>query len=124
MNRNQRQSPPLSSFERGTGLFVFLVLLAVAAGAVLVAEGRERGAGRGEEFQRLVGGLGFGPAVDLSVCAFGFDPRLDGACAFDTGAVPGGTCFCPRHAGSVFFYPPPASAVPLPEREKGDGLPP
>jgi hypothetical protein len=114
----------MKRFEKGSGLLLVLVLLAGGAAAVLAAEGRGRGSTRREEFQRLVGGLGFGPALDLSVCAFGFDPRLDGTCAFDSGAVPGGTCFCPRHAGSVFFYPPLPPGSAFPAGEEGDGLPP
>ena len=77
------------------------------AGAVLLSEQLSQGRrqAHSEEFQRLVGGVGFGPAVDLSGCAFSFDPRLDGACAEECGAIPGGSCFCPRHAFSVFAYP-------------------
>jgi hypothetical protein len=68
--------------SRGAGLLAALLLLSVAACALFLAEGygRQRRAHRSEEFQRLVGGLGFGPAVDLAGCPFGFDPRLDGAC--------------------------------------------
>jgi hypothetical protein len=123
MNEHQGQSPSLSPFWRGSSLFFLLLLLAGAAGAVLVVEGRERGTARGEQFQRLVGGVGFGPAVDLSVCACGFDPRLEGACALDTGPVPGGACFCPRHAGSLFFLPPLDRGRGL-SGEDSDGLPP
>src|SRR5262249_60921939 len=92
--------------SRGRGLLVVLGLLVAGTVAVLVLEGRVRDQRRrtAEEFQRLTGGVGFGPALDLSNCAFGFDPRLDGSCAEDYGPVPGGTCFCPRHAGSLFFY--------------------
>jgi hypothetical protein len=86
------------------GLRLTLLLLVVASAAVLVAE--DRSLAHTEEFQRLVGGLGFGPALDLSGCAFGFDPRLDGGCAEECGPVPGGASFCPHHAGSVFSYPP------------------
>ena len=53
-----------------------------------------------------MGGLGFGPALDLSGCAFSFDPRLDGCFAEERGPIPCGGAFCPRHACSVFFYPP------------------
>jgi hypothetical protein len=104
--------------SRGSGLLLTLLLLAGAAVAVLAEEGHDpRDLSRGEEFQRLVGGLGFGPALDLSGCAFGFDPRLDGSCAWETGPLPGGACLCPRHAGSLFFYPPP-------RRGEDDVLPP
>src|ERR1700745_1468493 len=61
---------------------------------------------RNQDFQRLVGGLGFGPATDLSACAFAFDPRLEGNCTAEHGPFPGGSCFCPRHAGTVLTCPP------------------
>jgi hypothetical protein len=85
-----------------------LLLLVGAAGAVLALEGRgqRRRDVYSEQFQHLVGGLGFGPAVDLSGCAFGFDPRLDGDCAAEYGPVPGGRCFCPRHTENILYYPP------------------
>src|SRR5947207_15571524 len=104
----------------GSGLLLVLLLLSCAAGAVLVGEdlAQRRRPARAEQFQRLVGGVGFGPALDLSGCAFGLDPRLDGTCAEDFGPVPGGACFCPRHAGSVFFYPP------LPGEEGANATPP
>jgi hypothetical protein len=84
------------------------VLLAAAAGALYLFEARaqRRREGQSEAFQRLVGGLGFGPAVDLDGCPFGFDPRLDGSCSQQRGPIPGGACFCPRHAGSLFPYRP------------------
>lgn len=88
-------------------VLLLLTFLGAAAGAVLAVEGpAQRRPGPAEEFHRLVGGLGFGPALDLSGCAFGFDPRLDGSCAEECGPVPGGSSFCPRHAGSLFCYPP------------------
>jgi hypothetical protein len=93
---------------RGRGLMALLALLTGATCAVVLAEGwaERRRAERSEEAQRLVGGLGFGPALDLSGCAFGLDPRLDGSCAEDCGPVPGGACFCPRHAATLIVYPP------------------
>ncbi len=93
---------------RGTRLFMVLILLVIASSAILVAEDQRQRSRqpRSEQFQRLVGGLGFGPALDLSGCAFGFDPRLDGGCAEERGPIPGGACFCPRHAGSVFSFAP------------------
>jgi hypothetical protein len=105
-------------------LFAVVLLLVGAVVVVLAVEDRmQRRPGRSEAFQRLVGGLGFGPALDLSGCAFGFDPRLDGACAWQRGPIPAGTCFCPRHAGSVFFYPPPAGRTDLPRTKEADALP-
>jgi len=56
------------------------------------------------DFQRLVGGLGFGPALDPSVCPFSFDPRLEADCHEQGGPIPGGERFCPNHGCSVFYY--------------------
>jgi hypothetical protein len=105
--------------SRGRRLLVVLTLLAGASCIVLAGENiaSRQHALRSEQFQRLVGGLGFGPALDLSGCAFGFDPRLDGSCSEDSGPLPGGACFCPRHAGAVFEY------APL-NQGQGDALPP
>jgi hypothetical protein len=55
------------------------------------------------EFQGLVGGLGVGPTVDLSRCAFDFDPRVGSACDGRHEPFPAGDVFCPHHAGSVLF---------------------
>jgi hypothetical protein len=72
--------------------------LALAAGAVLLGESvREPRHRQVREFQSLVGGLGFGPALDLGRCEFSFDPRLCGHCSGDVGIVPGGMTFCPHH---------------------------
>jgi hypothetical protein len=91
---------------RGSYLFVLLAILTGAAGAILWAENRAQRQPHAEEFQRLVGGVGFGPAVDLSGCPFSFDPRLADSCAQDSSPIPGGSCFCSRHGTSIFFYPP------------------
>jgi hypothetical protein len=94
--------------SRSSFFLVSLLFLVSAAGAILWAEtGKQRDQeARAEAFQRLVGGVGFGPALDLSGCAFSFDPRLDRSCSADSGPISGGACFCPRHAGSLFSYPP------------------
>ena len=91
-----------------TLLFLLLAALTAAAGAAL-ALGARPPAGqdaRAEEFQRLVGGLGFGPALDLARCPNAFDPRLCPHCPAEYGPLPGGGCFCPYHAGSPLDYPP------------------
>jgi len=110
---------------RGRVLFVLLLLLTFAAAAVLVVEARahRQREARSEQFQHLVGGLGFGPALDLSGCAFGFDPRLDDGCSEDCGPIPGGALFCPRHAGSVFYYALREHAQPLTGKEADDTPP-
>jgi hypothetical protein len=89
-------------------LLTAVASLAAAAGALLVSDSLAGGGrrARAAEFQRLVGGLGFGPALDLGRCPFSFDPRLGRCCGEEWGPVPGGVYFCPQHAASVFFYPP------------------
>ena len=62
-------------------------------------------AARRDEFQSLVGGLGFGPSVDLADCAFSFDPRLQPNCGHLEGPIPGGFFMCPKHVGRVTGYP-------------------
>ena len=93
---------------KGPILVGVVALLAVAAGLALaanaLAEGRREA--RSAEFQRLVRGVGFGPAVDLGGCAFSFDPRICPDCPVNHGPVPGGVYFCPQHGCSIFYYPP------------------
>jgi hypothetical protein len=76
-----------------------LVLVPAAAGLLLLAG--VRGAGDAEDhrpFQEMVGGLGVGPAVDLSRCGATFDPRVEPACCKRFEPLPGGSTFCPTHA--------------------------
>jgi hypothetical protein len=95
---------------------VTIALLAVAAGLLVATDGlasaeREQ---RSEEFQRLVGGLGLGPAIDLSRCGFSFDARLCPDCPLNHEPVPGGVYFCPQHACSILYCPrlsPPRSSA-------------
>jgi hypothetical protein len=89
---------------------VTLVALAglVAGAAGVLAVGGQGPGGRGpgaEAFQHLVGGLGFGPALDLSPAA-AFDPRLDGSRAAGDALVPGGEELGPQSSLSIFYYPP------------------
>jgi hypothetical protein len=89
-------------------LFGIVVTLATAAGLVLALDnGRHpREEMRAKAFQTLVGGLGFGPAADLSDCPFAYDPRLGPRCKQDAGPIMGGAFCCPHQAGSVFDYSP------------------
>jgi hypothetical protein len=57
------------------------------------------------EFQRLVGGLGLGPAADLFSCGRSFDPRICSECSLNQGPLPGGACYCPHHASSILDFP-------------------
>jgi hypothetical protein len=112
-----------SSYANSNGrLFLLLLLVTGAAAAVLVVE-ESNGSDRlthAESFQRLVGGLGFGPALDLSSDASAFDPRIEGSCSMDYGPIAGGACFSSRQAGSVFFYPPLQHGFRPSEQGKGD----
>jgi len=89
---------------------ILLSIVALAGFAVylLVSDTslQDRRAARAEEFQRLVGGLGFGPALDLSRCPNSFDPRLDDGCGDDDGPIAGGARYCPHQGGAIFSYPP------------------
>jgi hypothetical protein len=90
-------------------LFAVIVCLAAAAATVLMLSNQRPARKMTQEQelqQRLLGGLGFGPARDLGRCPFAFDPRLAGACSEDCGPIPGGASFCPYHAGTVLDYPP------------------
>jgi hypothetical protein len=88
-----------------------IAALAVAAGLVLATDSMAPASEEApaEELQRLVGGLGCGPAVDLSRCAFSFDPRLCEDCPLNHGPIPGGIYFCPQHACSILYCQPLAS---------------
>jgi|SRR5262245_30846454 len=97
-----------------TLILAVIVGLASVATALMIVDAGAKPA-RTElsaEFQRLVGGLGFGPALDLTRCPNSFDPRLDDGCAGDLEPLPGGARFCPLHAGSIFYYPPLERAAP------------
>jgi hypothetical protein len=87
-----------------------VLALTCAAAALVLHDSPDRPDAEAADFQRLVGGLGFGPALDLSRCPNAFDPRLCPHCPADFGPVPGGGCFCPQHAGSLFDYPPVGAA--------------
>jgi hypothetical protein len=111
--------------NRGSFVLLALILtLALATGGVLGVDDwlQQRQAERAEEFQRLVGGLGFGPAVDLARCAFSFDPRLCSGCPQDLGPIPGGVYFCPQHACSILFYPRLEATRALSGETDGDAL--
>lgn len=93
--------------RKARNLFSFIAAAALSAGAVLILDRlayNENGARR-DEFQSLVCGLGFGSSVDLSQCAFSFDPRLESACSRMEGPIPGGFFLCSRHVGCVTGYP-------------------
>ena len=57
-------------------------------------------------FQQLVGGLGFGPTVELSTCPVQFDPRLETTCNAHTGPIPAGGLLCPGCGRFLFSFSP------------------
>jgi hypothetical protein len=88
--------------NRGPAILLALTsALGLAAAIALAVAGTDATAEPGAiEFQRLVGGLGGGPATDLSRCEAAFDARLSPHCSQDLGPVPGGSAFSPYHAAS------------------------
>lgn len=93
--------------SRGPAILLALVMCLVAAAvAAVCAPGR---GGRGEGLQRLVGGLGLGPALTPGRDAFRFDPRVRPRPTADAGPVPAGDFFTPSHGTSLVTYPPPAA---------------
>jgi hypothetical protein len=86
------------------------VLLALIAATALVltqeASYQTQRTERSEEFQRLVGGLGCGPSLDLSHGGFSFDPRLADQPTYDEGPLPGGARFSGEQGRSIFYYVP------------------
>ncbi len=90
-----------------------LIGLTAAASAIVLAESRRNpmAAGQSREFQQMLGGLGFGPAIDLSRCTLAFDPRLGPVCESQLGPIPGGGFVCPHHACSVFVDSPAVKAL-------------
>lgn len=98
-----------------------LIGMFFAASAVMLTETHRDSvsAGRSREFQQMLGGLGFGPAIDLSRCTLAFDPRLGPICDSQLSPIPGGQFACPHHTCSVFDFSsaaesllPPAEASP------------
>jgi hypothetical protein len=91
-----------------------LLILAAIAGLFLAAANvvildsatQARRMKYSEDFQRLVGGLGFGPALELASCPARFDPRLDPGGADGDDFLLGLARDCPQHGGSIFYYPP------------------
>jgi hypothetical protein len=87
-----------------------IVLLAAAALGAIAADPWLAAEGQTAAFQRLTGGLGLGPATDLSVCAFAFDPRISPACPAWSGPIAGGGWFCRCHPRVGWDFPPFAPA--------------
>jgi hypothetical protein len=94
---------------------LFLALVIAAGVSLTLSAGPGTTDRQAREFHGLVGGLGFGPALDLEGCEFSFDPRICPGCACDFGHVPGAAFFCPYHANSLIDYDSPNSG-----RESGE----
>ena len=87
-------------------LFGLIVTVFAAAIMVLAVDSRlhDLAESQSRQFQELLHGFGFGPALDLSTCEFSFDPRLNESCPWDCVQTPGGIDFCPIHATSILPY--------------------
>jgi hypothetical protein len=85
-------------------LLLIILMLVIGAGFVLAVDGGGHSSGRAQEYQQLVGGLGFGPALDLSTCANSFDPRVSNQRPAPLGPFPDGSAFCPQNGFAIFFY--------------------
>jgi hypothetical protein len=89
--------------RRGAVLGVATAALVVAAAASVAARTDGARAERAVEFQRIVGGLGTGPALDLAACEADFDPRVGAVCRGATTPIAGGRAFCAHRGGSSLF---------------------
>ena len=91
------------SADGATRLLVVVSTLALGALAVttLGSHRSARSASASRDFQRLVGGLGLGPSLDLSRCAPAFDPRVGATCPERVGPIPAGDAFSAEHAGAT-----------------------
>ena len=115
----------MTHFDKSCWVGLVTAALAVSAGLLLAVEAWDLTSSpqesASEEFQRTVGGLGCGPAVDLSRCAFSFDPRLCDDCPLNHEPVPGAVYFCPQHACSILYCRPLVPAAEPFTQEKNDG---
>jgi hypothetical protein len=96
------------SHDHGPARLALGLAALTAAAVLLLAEDAARQARRrerAEEFQRLVGGLGFGPATVLGRAPFRFDPRLGRGDIADLDPGPDGVGLAPHGTFSIFYYP-------------------
>jgi len=101
--------------EPSTRLLAVIAILVVAAGTAVgcYRQASPTRVADAAGFQQLVGGLGFGPTVELSTCGVQFDPRLETTCNAHTGPIPAGSLLCPG-CGRFLFSFSPRSAEELP----------
>lgn len=87
-------------------LLIVVAILVIAAGTAVGRCCRPASARpvASAGFQQLVGGLGFGPTVELSTCPVQFDPRLETTCNAHTGAIPAGGLLCPGCGRFLFSF--------------------
>ncbi len=59
--------------------------------------------GIGNNFQKVVHGVGIGATAKPTWCYINFDPRIDPRCTCIEWPIPGGYCYCPDHTGTVSY---------------------
>lgn len=111
----------MTYFDKSFLVGFLLAVLVSSAALIVVLDtldfGHSPGDSVSEEFQRTLGGLGCGPAVDLSHCCFSFDPRLCEDCSLNHDPVPGSVYFCRQHACSILYCRPLVPAADRPRQE-------
>ena len=88
--------------ERAPAILGAIAIVLAGASALAVAATSRRDEARtqrAQAFQRMLGGLGMGPSIDLAACVPDFDPRVGSPCTRLLEPVPGGAGFCPHRGG-------------------------
>jgi len=88
-------------------VFAALTLAIAAVSCLAISNGPgEWDSVKAIEFQQMVGGLGLGPATNMSECPALFDPRIAVTCPYEYEPIPAGqNFFCSRHACSILSLP-------------------
>lgn len=86
-----------------TRFLIGWAVLVMTATTALVLSPAPETAEPARVFQQMVGGLGMGAALPRWEYA-SYDPRLEAICTTLEFPIPGGYCYSPDHAASVFHH--------------------